>query len=125
MICILAFPGCQPDGLHRLFSIPMQELTDRDYEAHSVLGDFISHLGELLGNSASFKERVGIVNQLLLRESLRSGGCDGISAAAHRIILAGGRVRIPFLLTGRDWGSASLSADLSSGWVCVPSSLRG
>jgi AraC-like DNA-binding protein len=94
----------QPDGLHRLFSIPMHELTDRDYEGHAVLGNFISHLGELLGNSGSFMERVGLVNQLLLRQSLRSGGCDGISAAAHRIICAGGRVGVHALADGSGWG---------------------
>lgn len=74
----------QPDGLHRLFSIPMYELTDRDYEAHSVLGGFISRLGEMLGNTGSFQERVDLVDQSLLRQSLRARGSDGISAAANR-----------------------------------------
>src|ERR1051326_5525610 len=32
----------QPAGLHRLFSVPVQELTDRAYDAHSVLGMFVS-----------------------------------------------------------------------------------
>lgn len=86
-----------PDGLHRLFSIPMQELTDRSYEAHSVLGAFISDLRERVGNARSFNERVGIVNQMFLRQALRSPDFDGIAAAAHRILLAGGRVGIPNL----------------------------
>lgn len=30
--------GFQPDGMHRLFSIPMHEVTDLDLEAHAVLG---------------------------------------------------------------------------------------
>lgn len=94
----------QPDGLHRLFSIPMHELTDRDYEGHSVLGNFISHLGELLGNSGSFKERVDLVNQSLLRQSLPSVGFDGISAAANRIIFAGGRVGVHALVDGSGLG---------------------
>jgi AraC-like DNA-binding protein len=87
----------QPDGLHRLFSVPMHELTDQDYEAHSVLGGFISHVRQCLGNSKSFTERVRLVDKVLLRQSLRSRGFDGISAAANRIMLAGGRVGIPAL----------------------------
>jgi AraC-like DNA-binding protein len=87
----------QPDGLHRLFFIPMCELTDQDYEGHSVLGGFISEVRERLGNSRSFEERVRIVDELLVRQSVRSHGFDGISAAANRIIMAGGRVGIPSL----------------------------
>jgi AraC-like DNA-binding protein len=87
----------QPDGLHRLFSIPMHELTDRDYEAHSVLGSFISHVRQRLGNSTSLEERVRFVDELLLRQSLRSRAFDGVSAAAHRIIREGGRVGLPAL----------------------------
>lgn len=82
----------QPDGLHRLFSIPMHELTDRDYEAHSVLGGFIANVRQRMGNERSFVARVRLVDELLLRQTLRSARFDGISAAAHRIIQAGGRV---------------------------------
>jgi len=94
----------QPDGLHRLFSIPMDELTDLDFEARSVLGIFIEKLGERLGNSRSFTERVRLVEEALLPRVLASTGLDGVSAAANRIILAGGRASIPYLA-----GSAGLS----------------
>jgi AraC-like DNA-binding protein len=87
----------QPDGLHRLFSIPMHELTDQDYEAHSVLGGFISKVWQRLGNSRFFAERVRLVDELLLRRSLRSTGFDGISAATNGTILASGRLGIPAL----------------------------
>lgn len=87
----------QPDGLHRLFSVPMHELTDRSYEAQSVLGSFISDLREHVGNTWSFMERVDIVNQMFLCQALRAPGFDGVAAAAHRILLAGGRVGIPNL----------------------------
>ena len=82
----------QPDGLHRLFSVPMHELTDRDYEAHSVLGGFIANVRQRMGNERSFAARVRLVDELLLHQSLRSPAFDGISAAAHRIIQSGGRV---------------------------------
>jgi AraC-like DNA-binding protein len=87
----------QPDGLHRLFSIPMCELTDQDYEGHSVLGGFISKVRQRLGNTKSFAERVRFVDRLLLRQSLRSPCFDGISAAANRIVLDCGRVEIAVL----------------------------
>jgi AraC-like DNA-binding protein len=87
----------QPDGLHRLFSIPMCELTDQDFEGSSVLGGFISQVRQRLGNSRSSEERVRLVDKLFVRQSVRSRGFDGISAAANGIILAGGRVGIPAL----------------------------
>jgi AraC-like DNA-binding protein len=87
----------QPVGIHRLFSIPMQEVTDLDFEAHSVLGSFIAKLGERLGNSRSFTERVSLVEEALLPRALASADPDEISAAANRIILAGGRANIPAL----------------------------
>jgi AraC-like DNA-binding protein len=93
---VIAF---QADGLHRLFSIPMQELTDVDFEAHSVLGNSITRLAERLGNSRSFIERVQLVEEVLLPRALASGGLDGVSAAAHGIILANGRASIPVFAT--------------------------
>jgi len=91
---VIAF---QPDGMHRLFSIPMHELTNLDFEAHSVLGSFITRLGERLGNSRSFTERVRIVEGALLPLAVASLGFDGISAAANGIIIAGGRADISAL----------------------------
>ena len=89
--------GFQPDGIYRLFSVPTSELTNFDCEAHSVLGSMITKLGERLGNAKSFAERVQFVEEVLLPRALLSGGRDGISAAAHGIILASGRARIPDL----------------------------
>jgi AraC-like DNA-binding protein len=87
----------QPDGLHRLFSIPMHELTNQDFDGHSVLGGFISQVRQRLGNSKSFGERVRFLDNMLLRQSLRASGFDDVSAAANRLILAGGRLGIPAL----------------------------
>jgi AraC-like DNA-binding protein len=87
----------QPTGLHRLFSIPMHELADRDYEAHSVLGAFVSQLEQRLGECRSFRERARVADQFLLRRALDVRGCDGISAAASQILLGGGGARIAAL----------------------------
>jgi AraC-like DNA-binding protein len=94
----------QPDGLHRLFAIPTCDLTDRDFEAHSVLGALISQTRQRLGNSKSFEERVRLVDELLLRRAVRSSGLDGISAAAKSIIRTGGRVSIHTLADGSGLG---------------------
>jgi len=87
----------QPDGLQRLYGLPMPEMADRSYDARSVLGCSISRAWQILGDLGSFEERVRFVNELLLRQSLRSPGVDGISDAATRMILSGGCVDIPAL----------------------------
>lgn len=87
----------QPDGLYRLFSVPMCELTDEAFDGHSMLGVFISGAGQRLGEFKSFEERVNFLDQLLLRRALDSPSFDGISAAANRILLGGGRVAIAAL----------------------------
>ena len=87
----------QPDGFDRLFSIPMRELTDRDYEAESVLGRSMAQLRQRLGECRSFNERVSLVDTYLLRRSMQSRSFDAISAASHQALLAGGRVNIPSL----------------------------
>jgi len=87
----------QPDGLNRLFSIPMCELTDADFDGHAVLGAFISRVRERLGECKSFEQRAGLVDELLLHRALVSPEYDGISAAANRILLGGGRASIAAL----------------------------
>ncbi len=87
----------RPEGFHRLFSIPMDEITDGDYEAHSVLGSFIPQVRDRLGECTSFDERVCFVEKLLARRALQAPGFDGICAAASRILQASGRAAIPIL----------------------------
>jgi AraC-like DNA-binding protein len=87
----------QPAGFHRMFSIPMHELTDHDYEAHSVLGTFISRLEERLGNMESFEERVHVANQYLMDRVIRLGGVDEVLVAANQITALGGRLPIAAL----------------------------
>jgi hypothetical protein len=82
----------QPDGMRRQFSIPMHELNDKNFEGHSMLGNFVSRAQERLGNTGSFEERVRRVDEMLLRHSVCSPGLDDVSAAAHRILQSSGRV---------------------------------
>jgi AraC-like DNA-binding protein len=87
----------QPDGLHRLFSVAMHEMTDKDYEGHSVLGVSISRLQLRLAECKSLEERANCVDDFLLPRSVETRGNDGISAAANRIVLNGGRVQVAAL----------------------------
>jgi len=82
--------------LHRLFSLPMSELTDADFEAQAVLGPAIAGLERRLSDCRSFEERVSVANQFLLRRALAMGALDGVAAAANLIIREGGG-RIPAL----------------------------
>ena len=84
----------QPDGVYRLFSIPMSELVDQAFEGHAILGAFISQVHQRMGECESFEERVSLLDELLLRRALASREFDGISAAANRMLLGGNRVAI-------------------------------
>lgn len=84
----------QPSGLHSLYSLPMQELTNTDHEAHAVLGSSMSYAWQRLGNLESFEERVRVMDRLLLDQALRSRAIDCVSEAAERILVSGGRIDI-------------------------------
>jgi AraC-like DNA-binding protein len=90
----------QPDGLQRLFSLPMQELTDIAGDAHSVLGSCMSRLWQVLGNLASFESRVRVVNEFLLPQAARSLPANGISKAVTYLVHAGGCSDIRMLADG-------------------------
>ena len=92
----------QPTGLHRLFSTPPDQLTDRAYDAHSVLGGFIAQLEQRLGDTQDFGQRVRIADQVMLHYSLRACSLDRISAAVSHTLSVSGNVRIPGL--ARDAG---------------------
>jgi len=93
-----------PDGLQRLYDLPMPELSDRAYDARAVLGPWISRTWQTLGNLGSFEERVRFMDELLLRQSLQAPEGGGISHAANTMVLVGGRADLNALA-----GSAGLS----------------
>jgi hypothetical protein len=59
----------QPCGPNQLFSLPMHEFTDQDYEAEAVLGPVIAWLHQRLGECRTFEERVSVVDRFLLRDT--------------------------------------------------------
>jgi AraC-like DNA-binding protein len=87
----------QPGGLHALFDIPMQELTDHDYDAHAVLGRWVSCLLQRLGECHAFEERADIASEVLLRHSEAIPSLDGVSAAANAILRSHDPISMPDL----------------------------
>lgn len=84
----------QPDGLSRLFAVPMRELADEDYDGHSVLGGFISAVHRRVGECRSLEECVRIIDAFLLRRACGAASADGITAAANQMLLSAGQVSI-------------------------------
>jgi AraC-like DNA-binding protein len=87
----------QPTGLHGLFSIPMHELTDENFDAHAVLGLPVSRLEQRLGECRTFEQRVQVADKFLLRRALEVRRFDSIPVVAARILLGGGYSRISTL----------------------------
>lgn len=87
----------RPEGFHRLFSLPMDQLTDADYDSRSVLGPFISHMEQRLSECHSFSERVCLMEQALMNRVLRAPALDGVYFAANRILETAGQASIPAL----------------------------
>ena len=90
----------QPDGLRRLFSLPVQEFTDAAGDARLVLGALISHLWQVLGNLASFERRARAANDSLLRQADRSQAASGMSRAMNFFVYARGCCNIKALADG-------------------------
>jgi AraC-like DNA-binding protein len=83
----------QPGGLHQLFSVPMNELTNQDYDARAVLGPSISPLEQRLGECRSFEERARIMDLFLLERALAAAP-DAVAANANAILRNSGGTSI-------------------------------
>jgi AraC-like DNA-binding protein len=84
----------QPAGLFRLFSIPVRELTNRDYDAHAVIGPTASSLYQRLGDAPSFEDRARIADAFLLGVLRHRPDPDGILRAANALLQQHGRLAV-------------------------------
>jgi hypothetical protein len=87
----------QPTGWSELFGVPMNEITNRLYDASAVVGPCVTVLWNQLGEASSFEQRITIVEELLLN-------CRPCRLAQHRMMATAsylfalrGMVRIPAL----------------------------
>jgi AraC-like DNA-binding protein len=87
----------QPTGLHRLFSVPMNELTSTSQEARAVLGAGVDELAESLSGAVSFEDRVRKADAFLLRRCSMLAPRDAITAAAMSVLNRRGRVEVSAL----------------------------
>lgn len=87
----------QPTGLDTLFSLPLNELTGRDYDARSVLGAPIAELEDRLADCNSFEQRCEAAETFLMHRIPDAPSTSRIAIATRRIDISKGRIRIPEL----------------------------
>ena len=87
----------QPTGLHRLFCVPMNELTNSHQEASAVLGNAIEELADRLNEGRSFEERVQIANAYFTRRCANLDPPDRMTHAAISVVSRRGRIQVPAL----------------------------
>jgi AraC-like DNA-binding protein len=76
----------QPSGFHRLFGVPMPELTDRALEARSVLGPSFCELERRLADAPSFNERVQLAANFLLDQGVGRCKPDIVARLANDVL---------------------------------------
>jgi AraC-like DNA-binding protein len=84
----------QPAGFHQLFGVPMAQLTDRAYEARSVVGPTISEIEERLADASGFGERIDIATGFLLQHITGRAAPNAVAIAANRVLDNCGGFRI-------------------------------
>lgn len=84
----------QPFGFWQLFRVPGRLFIDKDYAGGDVLGKEIHTLWLRMGESASFEERVRMVEAYLLKRAACVSGCTSIMKTARFLFQHGGTSRI-------------------------------
>jgi AraC-like DNA-binding protein len=114
----------RPLGTRALLGLPAGELADIDVPAEAVLGGVCAELRARVAAAACWRERFGILDEILLR--LISGGAAsgraGLAASAARapapevawawrqLLVSGGATRVSELATGTGWSSRHLTS---------------
>ena len=84
----------QPSGFNQLFGIPMTELTDSAHDAYGVIGSTIPRLEHELGDTASFAERIRLIEERLIRMLGCRGTPDPVAIAANSLFANDGIRRV-------------------------------
>jgi AraC-like DNA-binding protein len=80
----------QPAGFHRLFGIPMTELTDAAYDAYGVIGARLPGMEDELACAPGFGKRVEVAERCLISMIDDHAGTDPIAFAANVLFRRGG-----------------------------------
>jgi AraC-like DNA-binding protein len=86
----------RPTGFSRLFGVPVNELANRGYDATSI-SDQLHRLWLRLAQSATFEQRVAVIECVLLARAARSAKKDKMLSAAEYIFSSHGAIRISHL----------------------------
>ncbi len=84
----------QPSGFHRMFGVPMTELTNTAYDAYGVIGSKIPSLEHELAETTSFAGRIRIIEAHFLRLLDCSGTPDPVAVAANCLFASNGTKRV-------------------------------
>lgn len=84
----------QPSGFHRLFGVPMTELTDFSYEAEAVIGAGLPKVEQELGDTPRFAERVEIIERRLIGMLGPRSASDPVAIAANSLFAKDGICRV-------------------------------
>ena len=95
----------QPAGFCHLFGIPMHALTNRAEEANSVVGSYIRHLWNRMGESATFEGRVQIAEEFLMKRITQVSVQSRMSLAANYILQRHGAIRMTELADRANLGT--------------------
>jgi AraC-like DNA-binding protein len=98
--CAIVF---QPNALDLLFRLPAQEITDRDFEAASVLGPWVARFEQQLGHCRSFAERVAVANQVLLQRVPQTRLRNGVTAAVGQMLSGSEAVSLSAMAGRAGW----------------------
>jgi AraC-like DNA-binding protein len=85
----------QPTGFHRLFGLPMPELTDRAYEASDVIGVDVKLLHDRLRESTSLREMACLTETFLLPRL--AAPFHAVQSAAAGILKCRGQISLNLL----------------------------
>ena len=72
----------------------MPEITDRAFDAPSVLGRVVTELEQKLADAADFAERTRIVTEFLLGQANRPATLDAVAKVANEFLIEKGALRI-------------------------------
>lgn len=84
----------QPRGFFTVFGIPLEELTNRDFSAETVLGPSIGELHDHLSQAGSFQQRVHIADAFLSAKYRMANPDEGMRKFATSILAVRGSTRV-------------------------------
>jgi AraC-like DNA-binding protein len=88
----------QPTGFHRLFGLPMGELTDRACEASDLIGSKAQFLHERLHKSTSLREMVRAAEDFLLAKVAVAQPFHPVQNAAAYVLTHNGQINLDSLV---------------------------